>query len=439
MNVTALPPGPLAGTRFHRNSAGVLCCEGRPLTEIAQAFGTPCYVYSEQTLIEAYQQFSAIAAEQNTLICYALKANSNLALITLLAAQGAGFDIVSAGELQRVLAAGGRPDRIVFSGVGKTVSEISAALGANIKCINIESEAELHRVAEVAAGLKQVAPISLRVNPDIDAKTHPYISTGLKENKFGISMDQAEAVYRQAKAMPSVLITGIDCHIGSQITSLSPFLQAMDRVLELADRLSAAGIEIQHLDLGGGLGICYDNETPPTPAALLTAVFDRLDQWQQTRRSPRPEILFEFGRAIVGNAGVLLTRVDLLKPGPHKNFAIIDAAMNDLMRPALYEAWHGVVAVAPSVAQETTWDLVGPVCESGDWIARDRRLALSTGDLLAVLSAGAYGMSMSSNYNSRPRAAEVLIDAQGQAHLIRRREEFTDLIAAESIPDYLRK
>ena len=291
----------------------------------------------------------------------------------------------------------------------------------------------------MAAGLKQVAPISLRVNPDIDAKTHPYISTGLKENKFGISMDQAEAVYRQAKAMPSVLITGIDCHIGSQITSLSPFLQAMDRVLELADRLSAAGIEIQHLDLGGGLGICYDNETPPTPAELLTAVFDRLDQWQQTRRSPRPEILFEFGRAIVGNAGVLLTRVDLLKPGPHKNFAIIDAAMNDLMRPALYEAWHGVVAVAPSVAQETTWDLVGPICESGDWIARDRRLALSTGDLLAVLSAGAYGMSMSSNYNSRPRAAEVLIDAQGQAHLIRRREEFTDLIAAESIPDYLRK
>jgi diaminopimelate decarboxylase len=338
-----------------------------------------------------------------------------------------------------VLAAGGQPDRIVFSGVGKADYEIAAAIAANIKCINIESEAELHRVAEVAAGLKRVAPISMRVNPDIDAKTHPYISTGLKENKFGIPMDQAEAVYRQAKEMPSVRIAGIDCHIGSQITSLSPFLQAVDRVLALADRLAATGIEIQHLDLGGGLGICYDDETPPTPAALLSAVFDRLQQWQQTRRSPRPEILFEFGRAIVGNAGVLLTRVDLLKPGPHKNFAIIDAAMNDLMRPALYEAWHAVVAVAPSGVPEATWDLVGPVCESGDWMARDRRLALSAGDLLAVLSAGAYGMSMSSNYNSRPRAAEVLIDAQGQAHLIRRREEFADLIAAESIPDYLRK
>ncbi|NBW01043.1 MAG: diaminopimelate decarboxylase [Betaproteobacteria bacterium] len=434
-----MPSGPLTGTRFHRNSAGILCCEGRPLTEIAQAFGTPCYVYSERTLVESYQQFAAAAAEKNALICYALKANSNLALIALLAAEGAGFDIVSVGELQRVIAAGGQPNRIVFSGVGKTESEIAAALGAKIKCINIESEAELHRVAQVASALRLTAPISLRVNPDIDAKTHPYISTGLKENKFGIPMDLAEAVYRQAKTMPSVMITGVDCHIGSQITSLPPFLQALDRVLELVDRLNAADIEIQHLDLGGGLGICYDGETPPTPQALLGAIFERLHQWQQTRRSPQPEILFEFGRAIVGNAGVLLTRVDLLKPGPHKNFAVIDAAMNDLMRPALYEAWHGVAAVSPSAAQEATWDLVGPVCESGDWIARDRRLALSPGDLLAVLSAGAYGMSMSSNYNSRPRAAEVLIDAQGQAHLIRRREEFTDLIAAESIPDYLRK
>ena len=434
-----MPSGPLTGTRFHRNSAGILCCEGRPLTEIAQAFGTPCYVYSERTLVESYQQFAAAAAEKNALICYALKANSNLALIALLAAEGAGFDIVSVGELQRVIAAGGPPNRIVFSGVGKTESEIAAALGAKIKCINIESEAELHRVAQVASALRLTAPISLRVNPDIDAKTHPYISTGLKENKFGIPMDLAEAVYRQAKTMPSVMITGVDYHIGSQITSLPPFLQALDRVLELVDRLNAADIEIQHLDLGGGLGICYDGETPPTPQALLGAIFERLHQWQQTRRSPQPEILFEFGRAIVGNAGVLLTRVDLLKPGPHKNFAVIDAAMNDLMRPALYEAWHGVAAVSPSAAQEATWDLVGPVCESGDWIARDRRLALSPGDLLAVLSAGAYGMSMSSNYNSRPRAAEVLIDAQGQAHLIRRREEFTDLIAAESIPDYLRK
>ncbi len=314
-----------------------------------------------------------------------------------------------------------------------------AALQAGIKCLNVESEAELHLISEVAVTLQKTAPVSLRVNPDIDAQTHPYISTGLKDNKFGIPMDQAEAVYQRARSLPGISVIGIDCHIGSQITSLSPFLDAIDRVLGLCDRLHAAGIQIHHLDLGGGLGICYDQEAPPSPESLLNAVFDKLHKWAEIRGRDMPEILFEFGRAIVGNAGVLVTRVDLLKPGTHKNFAIIDAAMNDLMRPALYEAWHGIEPLAKQNAPEQVWDLVGPVCESGDWIARERRLGLVQGDLLAILSAGAYGMSMSSNYNSRPRAAEVLVDRQGQAHLIRRREAFSDLIGTEKIPDYLRK
>lgn len=439
MSPPAFTSGPLAGTAFQRNSEGLLCCDGHSLTEIATTFGTPVYVYSERTLIDAYQQFRRAAQNENALICYALKANSNLAIIRLLATEGAGFDIVSLGELQRVLAAGGQADRIVFSGVGKTRLEITAALQAGIKCLNVESEAELHLISEVAVTLQKTAPVSLRVNPDIDAQTHPYISTGLKDNKFGIPMDQAEAVYQQARSLPGISVIGIDCHIGSQITSLSPFLDAIDRVLGLCDRLHAAGIQIHHLDLGGGLGICYDQESPPSPESLLNAVFEKLHKWAEIRGRDLPEILFEFGRAIVGNAGVLVTRVDLLKPGAHKNFAIIDAAMNDLMRPALYEAWHGIEPLAKQSAPEQIWDLVGPVCESGDWIARERRLGLSQGDLLAILSAGAYGMSMSSNYNSRPRAAEVLVDRQGQAHLVRRREAFSDLISTEKIPDYLRK
>jgi len=439
MSPTVFTSGPLAGTAFQRNGEGLLCCDGQSLTEIATTFGTPVYVYSERTLIDAYQQFRRAAQNENALICYALKANSNLAIIRLLATEGAGFDIVSLGELQRVLAAGGQADRIVFSGVGKTRLEIMAALQAGIKCLNVESEAELHLISEVAVTLQKTAPVSLRVNPDIDAQTHPYISTGLKDNKFGIPMDQAEAVYQQARSLPGISVIGIDCHIGSQITSLSPFLDAIDRVLGLCDRLHAAGIQIHHLDLGGGLGICYDQEAPPSPESLLNAVFDKLHKWAEIRGRDMPEILFEFGRAIVGNAGVLVTRVDLLKPGTHKNFAIIDAAMNDLMRPALYEAWHGIEPLAKQNAPEQVWDLVGPVCESGDWIARERRLGLVQGDLLAILSAGAYGMSMSSNYNSRPRAAEVLVDRQGQAHLIRRREAFSDLIGTEKIPDYLRK
>ena len=430
--------GPLAQTAFQRDDKGLLCCEGLPLSEIAEKFGTPTYVYSERTIVESYQRFAKASQGRNALICYALKANSSLAVIRLLAAQGAGFDIVSLGELQRVLAAGGQADRIVFSGVGKTSAEIAAALAAGIKCINIESEAELEMVSQTAKHLNMTAPISLRVNPDIDAKTHPYISTGLKDNKFGIPMERAAAVYRHAQSLPCISIQGIDCHIGSQITTLAPFIDALDRVLALAERLASAGIELHHLDLGGGLGICYDQENPPTPEALLDAVFARLQTWQSRRTAPLPEILFEFGRAIIGNAGVLLTRVELLKPGEHKNFAIIDAAMNDLMRPALYEAWHGVEPLRPSQGQAQHWDLVGPVCESGDWIARDRHLALSQGDVLAILSAGAYGMSMSSNYNSRPRAAEVLVDRQGQPHLIRRREIFADLIGPERIPDHLR-
>ena len=431
--------GPLHDTPFHYDAAGVLCCDGVPMPSIAAQFGTPTFVYSERAIRDAYRRFTETGQGRSIRICYALKANSHLAVIRLLAEMGAGFDIVSAGELQRVLAAGGRADRVVFSGVGKTKDELTLALQVGVKCINVESEAELHRISEVASALHLKAPVSLRVNPNIDAQTHPYISTGLKENKFGIPIEQALEIYQRAARLPGVTICGVDCHIGSQITSLQPFLDALEAVLQLVDRLRAAGVGIDHLDLGGGLGICYADEEPPTPETLLSAIFDRLDQWSRHHGLVLPEILFEFGRAIVGNAGVLLSRVELLKPGGHKNFAIIDAAMNDLMRPSLYDAWHGVMAVAPSAAKDMmSWDLVGPVCESGDWIAKDRSLALAPGDVLAITSAGAYGMSMSSNYNSRPRAAEVLIDPQGRAHLIRRRETFSDLIGPERIPDHLR-
>lgn len=425
---------------FQTNANGALHCEGLALSEVAKAFGTPTFVYSERAIRDAYLSFAETASPRQGLVCYALKANSNLAVIRLLASLGAGFDIVSAGELQRVLAAGGDPGKVVFSGVGKKPAEITAALNAKIKCINIESDAELDMVSACATALGVTAHVSFRVNPDIDAQTHPYISTGLKENKFGISMATAPAVYRRAQSLPGIEVAGVDCHIGSQITSLGPFLDSLDRVLGLVDALRADGIAIRHLDLGGGLGIRYADETPPSPQAMLTALFDRIDQWAAKAGIPRPEVLFEFGRAIVGNAGVLLTQVELLKPSEAKNFAVIDAAMNDLMRPALYEAYHGVVRVSPAAAniKPLTWDLVGPVCESGDWLAKDRTLALAQGDLLAILSAGAYGMSMSSNYNSRPRAAEVLIDLQGNPHLIRRREVFEDLILTERVPAYLR-
>ncbi|WVN41691.1 diaminopimelate decarboxylase [beta proteobacterium MWH-UniP1] len=432
--------GPLKASAFTRDDTGTLCCEGRSLAQIAAEFGTPTFVYSERMIASAYQAFAEPATAQRALICYALKANSNLAIIRLLAKQGAGFDIVSLGELERVLAAGGRADRIVFSGVGKKPAEIRAALTAGIKCINVESEAELEMVSQAAVALGLSAPISLRVNPDIDAKTHPYISTGLKENKFGIPMAEALRIYQKAISLPGISVQGIDCHIGSQITTLQPFLDSLDKVLLLTDQLRQAGIVIHHLDLGGGLGICYDNETPPAPAEMLNALFARITGWAKANQIATPEILFEFGRAIVGNAGVLLTSVELLKPSPEKNFAVIDAAMNDLMRPALYEAWHGVepVKTGPHTSEAKPWDLVGPVCESGDWLAKDRHLALQQGDVLALLSAGAYGMSMSSNYNSRPRAAEVLVAQNGDLHLIRRREQFEDLIGPERIPNYLR-
>lgn len=431
--------GPLSNGAFQRKENGELECEGLGLSKIAQEFGTPTFVYAERAITQAYAEFASAAQGTRSLICYALKANSNLAIIRLLANQGAGFDIVSLGELRRVLAAGGKADKIVFSGVGKTAEELSAALSAGVKCINVESEAELDMVSQAAVAAGRIAPISIRVNPDIDAKTHPYISTGLKENKFGVSMERAVAAYMHANALPGIAIHGIDCHIGSQITELAPFFDSLERVLALADALAKAGIAVKHLDLGGGLGISYCDEKPPRPKDLLDGIFKRVQQWAQQRGRDMPELLFEFGRAIVGNAGVLLTRVELLKPSPEKNFAVIDAAMNDLMRPSLYDAWHGVEPVRVNHnANAQSWDLVGPVCESGDWIAKDRSLAIAAGDLLAILSAGAYGMSMSSNYNSRPRAAEVLVDTSGKAHLIRRRERFEDLIGPEKIPHYLK-
>jgi len=421
---------------FHRNAEQELMCGQVSLEKIAQDYGTPTFVYSAQAIEDAYQAFAA-AAGPNVLICYALKANPNIAIVRLLGRLGAGFDIVSEGELRRVLAAGGDPSRIVFSGVGKTVEELKTALGLGIKCINVESIAELERISEVASSMGLIAPVSLRVNPDIDAETHPYISTGLKDNKFGIAIEDAPAVYQHAASLPSLNVCGIDCHIGSQITSLGPFTEALDAVLRLADQLREMGLSIKHLDLGGGLGICYQDETPPSPELLLRTLLQRVSAWAKACGQDMPQVLFEFGRALVGNAGLLLSRVEVLKPGEHKNFAVIDAAMNDLMRPALYDAWHDVRTVSPVSSPAQTWDIVGPVCESGDWLAKSRHLSLAPGSLVAILSAGAYGMSMSSNYNSRPRAAELLIDAQHEVHVIRRRERFEDLIAAERIPPFL--
>lgn len=422
---------------FHRDSGGNLLCESTALSSIAEQYGTPTFVYAQRAIESSYQDFARALGHHRGLICYAMKANPSLAIVRLLARQGAGVDIVSGGELSRALAAGVDPGMIVFSGVGKSADEIKSALACGIKCINVESTAELLRVNEIAGSLGVVAPVSLRVNPDIDPKTHPYISTGLKENKFGIPMEEALDVYRQAHAMNAIRVAGIDCHIGSQITSLAPFMDSLEKVLGLADALRNAGIEVGHLDLGGGLGICYENEAPPAPQELLAAMLKRVSQWAKDHRIEAPEVLFEFGRALVGNAGLLVSRVEILKTAGQRNFAVIDAAMNDLLRPALYDAWHAVETLGPQRAQKKNWDLVGPVCESGDWIAKDRTLGLAQGDLLAILSAGAYGMSMSSNYNSRGRAAEVLVDCDGRVHPIRRRETFADLIGPESIPSYL--
>jgi diaminopimelate decarboxylase len=403
---------------------GVLHAESVSLSEIAARFGTPCYVYSRAALEAALDEFQQELSGIDALVCYAVKANSNLAVLNVFARCGAGFDIVSGGELQRVLAAGADPQKVVFSGVGKTVAEMALALNTGILCFNVESASELDRLNDVAGSLGKTAPISLRVNPNVDAKTHPYISTGLKENKFGVAYEEALALYRHAARLPNLRISGIDCHIGSQLLDPAPFAEALDKILLLVDQLAAEGIALRHIDLGGGLGIRYRDEAAPTVHAYLQPLLQKL----QARSL---KILLEPGRRLVGNAGLLLTQVEYLKPGEVKNFAIVDAAMNDLARPALYNAWHDILPVAPRNTPELTWEIVGPICETGDFLGHQRSLALLPGDLLAIMSAGAYGMAMSSNYNTRPRAAEVMVDA-AQMHLVRRRETIEALYALES-------
>jgi diaminopimelate decarboxylase len=411
---------------FFNYHEGRLHAEQVDLQAVAQRYGTPCYVYSRATLERHWRAFDEAFGAHPHLICYAVKANSNLALLDVLARLGSGFDIVSVGELERVLAAGGDPAKIVFSGVGKQPHEIERALEAGIHCFNIESAAELERINAIAGSRGQVARISVRVNPDVDAKTHPYISTGLKDNKFGIDINEVEAVYLSARAMPHIEVAGIDCHIGSQLTQLEPFIDALDRVLQLAARLEQQGIALQHLDLGGGLGIRYDNETPPLPLELISTVLRRL-------KGKPYKIMLEPGRAIVGNAGVLLTRVEYLKHTAHKHFAIVDAAMNDLLRPALYKAWQDITPLSlNSDATRYRYDIVGPVCETGDFLGKERELALTEGELLAVRSAGAYGFVMSSNYNTRARPPEVMVDG-GNMYLVRPREELQSLWATERL------
>lgn len=409
---------------------GVLYAEEVPLTAIAESFGTPCYVYSKATLTRHFRAYTEALGSHPHLICYAVKANSNLAVLGLLARLGAGFDIVSVGELERVLIAGGDPAKVVFSGVAKQEAEMARALEVGIKCFNVESRPELERLDAVAGRLGKVAPVSLRVNPDVDAGTHPYISTGLKDNKFGIPVDEALSVYELAATLPNVRVTGLDCHIGSQLTEIAPFLDALDRLLLLLETLRRRGIEVEHLDLGGGLGVPYRDERPPAPFDYASALLERLSGWQG---SERLTLLFEPGRSIAANAGVLLTRVEFLKPGETKNFAIVDAAMNDLIRPALYQAWQAILPVDTRQARPSeTYDVVGPVCETGDFLGKERDLAIAPGDLLAVRSAGAYGFVMASNYNSRPRPAEVMVD-DNQPHLVRRRERLTELWAGEAL------
>ena len=401
-----------------------LYAEAVPLAAIAERYGTPCYVYSRAALTDAYRAFDGAFAGHDHLVCYAVKANSTLAVLNLLARLGSGFDIVSGGELARVLAAGGDARKVVFSGVGKSAEEMRQALDAGILCFNVESEAELNRLNEVAGTAGKTAAVSLRVNPDVNARTHPYIATGLKQDKFGVPHRDALKLYRKAAGMARLRIAGIGCHIGSQITRVAPFVAALDRILALVDRLHGEGIAISHIDLGGGLGIRYRNEAPPAVADYAKALRRRLGDRPQ-------KLLFEPGRSLTGNAGVLLTRVEYLKHGKPRNFAVVDAAMNDLIRPALYDAWHDIVTVRKARGGAgRRYQVVGPVCESGDFLGRDRMLTLAEGDLLAVLSAGAYGMSMSSNYNSRPRAAEVMVDGR-EAHLIRERETVSELMARE--------
>lgn len=408
---------------------GELYAEDVPLQAVAEHFGTPCYVYSRATLERHWHAFDDAFGDHPHLVCYAVKANSNLGVLNLLARLGSGFDIVSVGELERVLAAGGAPDKVLFSGVGKQEHEMRRALEVGIRCFNVESASELERLNRVAGEMDRRAPISLRVNPDVDAQTHPYISTGLRENKFGIAIEDAAALYRHAQTLPHLAVTGVDCHIGSQLTQLGPFLDALERVLVLVERLQGEGIEIRHLDLGGGLGVRYRDEVPPLPSDYAGALLRRLAQ------APF-EILIEPGRAIAANAGVLLTRVEYLKHSPAKDFAVIDAAMNDLIRPALYQAWQPIVSVEERPhGVHGVYDLVGPICETGDFLGKQRALTLAEGSLLAVRGSGAYGFSMASNYNSRPRAAEVMVDGD-RMHLVRRRETIAELFAGEQrLPD----
>lgn len=411
---------------FNYQDDGQLWAENTSLTELAEQYGTPLYVYSRATLERHWNAFDKSVGDHPHLVCYAVKANSNIGVLNVLARLGSGFDIVSGGELERVVAAGGDPSKVVFSGVGKTAQEMRRALELGIKCFNVESEPELERLNLVAGEMGVVAPISLRINPDVDANTHPYISTGLRDNKFGIAFDRAPAVYKFASSLPNLAVHGIDCHIGSQLTDIEPFIDATDRLLALIDQLRADGVDIRHLDVGGGLGVVYRDELPPQPSDYAKALLARLEN------HPELELIFEPGRAIAANAGVLLTKVEFLKHTEHKNFAIIDAAMNDLMRPALYQAWQDIIPVKPREGEATTYDLVGPICETGDFIGKDRDLALEPNDLLAVRSAGAYGFVMSSNYNTRPRVAEVMVDGEA-AHLVRKRETLESLWELESI------
>jgi diaminopimelate decarboxylase len=418
----------LPGSPFLAYRGADLYLEGLALNGLVREHGSPLYVYSRQAMLAALAPYQKALQGRAHLVCFAVKANSNLAVLQTFAESGCGFDIVSAGELARVLAAGGDPAKVIFSGVGKTRAEMRLALEVGVRCFNVESTAELEVLSQVASHDGHTARVSLRVNPDVDAGTHPYISTGLKGNKFGVAHEQALATYRRAAELPGIEVVGIDCHIGSQITEVSPYLDALDRVLDLVEAIEAAGVPIHHLDLGGGLGITYTDETPPAADALIGQLLAKID----ARGHGHREIVFEPGRSLVGNAGVLLTEVMYLKPGEQKNFCVVDAAMNDLMRPALYEAWMGIVNTTLRDGEATTWDVVGPVCESGDWLGRDRRLTVAPGDVLAVLSAGAYGMTMASNYNTRGRAAELMVDGD-QVWVVREREVPTDLFKLEKL------
>lgn len=423
MSADTLPGQPFVAWQHNQ-----LCIEGQPLADLARQHGTPLFVYSKAAMLAALAAYQRGFAGRNARICYAMKANSTIGVLQVFAQAGCGFDIVSGGELARVLAAGGDPAKVIFSGVGKTRTEMAQALDAGIACFNVESEAELEVLSAVAHARGQRAPVSIRVNPNVDPKTHPYISTGLKDNKFGVAHERTLQTYQRAASLPGLRVVGIDCHIGSQITDSTPYLDAMDRVLDLVDAIEAAGIPLHHIDFGGGLGIDYNGDTPPAADALWAQLLAKLD----ARGYGQRQLMIEPGRSLVGNAGVCLTEVLYLKPGEHKNFCIVDAAMNDLPRPAMYQAFHQIVPVAPRNTATTTWDVVGPVCESGDWLGRARALAVEPGDVLAVLSTGAYCMSMASNYNTRGRPAELLVDGD-HVHRIRARENAADQMRGEQL------